>query len=151
MRSESRRRLRAGHAERQNLISPPDLVLIGNGNSVDDMQFALFPQDVRNCTKCHANAGGTCSASAPCGVGQACVGGTCINDSWLVASTRVCTSCHDEAQTFAQAALMTYSNGTGGPPIETCEVCHGRDADFAVDKDYQIAAPDQPPYLREKQ
>ena len=144
-------RLRAGYAERQNLISPPDLVLIGDGNSVDDMQFALFPQDVRNCTKCHANAGGTCSASAPCGVGQACVGGTCINDSWLVPSTRVCISCHDEAPTFAHAALMTYSNGTAGPPIETCEVCHGRDADFAIDKVHQIAAPYQPPYPREKQ
>jgi hypothetical protein len=46
---------------------------------------------------------------------------------------------------------MTYSNGTAGPPIETCEVCHGRDADFAIDKVHQIAAPYQPPYPREKQ
>ena len=142
-------RLRGGYAERQNLISPPDLVLIGDGNSVDDMQFALFPQDIRNCTKCHVDTRGTCSAAAPCGVGQACVGGTCMNDSWLVPSMRVCTSCHDDVQTFGHAALMTYSNA--GQPIETCSVCHGRDAAFAIDKVHQIAAPYQPPYPREKQ
>jgi hypothetical protein len=141
-------RVRGGYAERNNLVNPGQLTVIGFRNSANNFQEILFPQDIRNCTKCHADAGGACSASAPCGVGQECVAGTCKNTAWLAPSARVCLSCHDEAAVFGHAALATYSDGSGAI-IETCDVCHGRDADFAVDKVHNIAAPYRPPYPRE--
>jgi hypothetical protein len=143
-------RLRGGYSERNNLINAPDLVLIGDGNSVDDMQFALFPQDVRNCTKCHTDAGGKCSATAPCGVGQACMSGTCVNQSWLTPSTRICTSCHDEQAVFGHAALQSWTD-SAGKIVETCDVCHGAGAQFSVDKVHNIANPYVPPYPRAPQ
>jgi hypothetical protein len=142
-------RLRGGYAERNNLVNPGDLSLLGFGNNLDDMQFALFPQDIRNCTKCHSDAGGSCSATAPCGVGQSCVGGACVNVAWRAPSTRVCTSCHDEDAVFGHAALQTWIDPSGNP-VETCVTCHGDGAAFAVDQVHQIAAPYVPPYPREK-
>jgi hypothetical protein len=143
-------RLRGGYAERNNLVNPGDLSFLGYGNNLDDMQFALLPQDVRNCTKCHTDAGGKCSATAPCGVGQSCVGGTCVNVAWKSASKRVCTSCHDEDAVFGHAALQTWIDPSGNP-VETCPTCHGDGAAFAVDKVHNISAPYVPPYPREKQ
>ena len=142
-------RLRGGYAERNNLVNPGDLSLLGYLNNLDDVSDALFPQDIRNCTKCHTDQGGTCSAKAPCGVGQSCAGGTCVNVAWRSPSKRVCTSCHDEDAVFGHAALMTWTDPSGDT-VETCETCHGDGAAFAVDKVHNIAAPYVPPYPREK-
>jgi OmcA/MtrC family decaheme c-type cytochrome len=143
-------RLRGGYAERNNNPNPGDLSLLGYLNTLDDMSDALFPQDIRNCTKCHADAGGSCSSSSPCGVGQSCVGGTCVNRAWLAPSARVCTSCHDDASTFGHAALMTWTDASGNQ-VETCETCHGDGAAFAVDAVHQIKNPYVPPYARTKE
>jgi hypothetical protein len=126
------------------------LSAVGFNNGVTTFDTDLFPQDVRNCKTCHADAGGACSASQPCGVGQSCVAGTCSNIAWLTPSTRVCTSCHDDASTAGHAAINTWTDGSG-TVIETCETCHGSDADFAVDKVHNISNPYVPPYPREKQ
>jgi OmcA/MtrC family decaheme c-type cytochrome len=140
-------RLRDGYAERNNLIHPGQLTVVGYQNSAN-LFGDLLPQDVRNCTKCHADAGGKCSSSAPCGVGQSCQGGTCVNSAWLAPSGRVCLSCHDADDSAAHVALQTWSSPDG--PIESCTVCHGDGADFAVAKVHNIAAPYVPPYSREK-
>jgi hypothetical protein len=142
-------RLRDGYAERNNLVAPGILSAVGFNNGVSTFDTDLFPQDIRNCKTCHADAGGMCSATKPCGVGQSCVGGTCSNIAWLSPSTRVCTSCHDDASTAGHAAINTWNDGTN--VIETCETCHGADADFAVDKVHNISNPYVPPYAREKQ
>ncbi|MDB4969784.1 MAG: decaheme cytochrome c [Myxococcales bacterium] len=143
-------RLRGGYAERNNLVSPGSLVVVGFQNSVNAFETELFPQDIRNCKSCHADAGGVCSTTKPCGIGQACIGATCVNQAWLTPSTRVCTSCHDEATVFGHAALNTWTDPSGAV-VETCETCHGIGADFAVATVHQIAAPYVPPNLRAKQ
>jgi hypothetical protein len=143
-------RVRDGYAERNNLVNPGALSVLGFSNTLNDFSDVLFPQDIRNCTACHADAGGVCSAAAPCGVGQTCQGGTCVNTAWLSPSKRVCTSCHDEDAVFGHAALQTWLDPSGNP-VETCDTCHGPDAAFAVDKVHAISDPYVPPYPREKQ
>jgi nitrate/TMAO reductase-like tetraheme cytochrome c subunit len=95
-----------------------------------DLSADLLTQDPRNCTRCHGDAGGTCTALQPCGIGQACQGGTCVNVSYTSPSARTCLSCHDSASAFAHAQLNTYADPSG--PIESCPTCHGPDAAFAV-------------------
>jgi len=126
------------------------LSAVGFNNGVTTFDTDLFPQDIRNCKTCHADAGGTCSATKPCGIGQSCVAGTCSNVAWLEPSTRVCTSCHDDASTAGHAAINTWTDPSGSV-IETCETCHGTDAEFAVVKVHNVSNPYVPPYPREKQ
>ncbi len=141
-------RKREGYAEKNNLVLPGKLAIIGFNNSVNDFSEVLFPQDVRNCTKCHADSGASCSASAPCGIGQECVAGKCRNNAYKQPSALVCLSCHDSAAATGHAALMTWTDKMGNP-VETCEVCHGPGADFAVERVHNISAPYVPPYTRE--
>jgi hypothetical protein len=142
-------RLRGGYAERNN-FNAGKLQVVGFNNGLNDFTDVLLPVDVRNCATCHADAGGSCSASAPCGVGQRCSGGTCVNDAWLHPSKRVCTSCHDEDATFGHAAIMTWTDPSGAA-VETCEVCHGEGAAYAVDHVHALTNPWVPPYSREPQ
>ncbi len=143
-------RLRDGYAERNNLVSPGVLSVVGFNNGLNLFDTDLFPQDIRNCKTCHLDAGNACSSTNPCGIGQSCVGGTCQNVAWLQPSTRVCTACHDDASTAGHAAINTWTDGSGNV-IETCDTCHGPDADFSVDKVHNISSPYVPPYNREKQ
>jgi hypothetical protein len=143
-------RLRGGYAESKDLVDPGAFKELGFNNTLVDLSDYLLPQDVRNCNKCHADAGGQCSAAAPCGAGQACQAGTCVNVAWKQPSARVCTSCHDEDSAFGHAALQTWIDPSGNP-VETCETCHGEDAAFAVDKVHNISDPYVPPYSREKE
>jgi hypothetical protein len=139
-------RVRDGYGERNN-VDPGVYELVGFNNGLINLSEGLFPQDVRNCTRCHADAGGQCSAAKPCGIGQECVAGSCVNRSWVVPSARVCLSCHDSGAAFGHAALMTWQSSDG--PVETCEVCHGEDGDFSVEKMHNVSAPFRPPYPRE--
>ena len=50
---------------------------------------------------------------------------------------------------FGHASIMTYTDPTTGEKIETCTVCHGPDADFAIEKVHNISNPYVPPYARE--
>ncbi len=151
-------RLRAGFAEENNLVEPGKLtVLGGTDNHLFDFSKGLFPQDIRNCTKCHADSGAACSASAPCGIGQSCQAGACVNTSWQNPSAVVCTSCHDSAAAFAHAAENTWTDPSTGLPVEACTVCHGPNPDVTVPSYpdvtvpavHQIANPYVPPYPRE--
>lgn len=143
-------RLRDGYAERNNLVAPGTLTVLGYQNGLSSFADDLLPQDVRNCKTCHADAAGSCSATQPCGIGQSCVNASCVNVAWLTPSTRVCTSCHDDASTAGHAAINTWTDGSGNV-VETCATCHGSGAQFAVDVVHQIASPYVPPYAREKQ
>ena len=51
------------------------------------------------------------------------------SDAWKDPSTAPCTSCHDTEDAAAHAAIMT--DETYG---ESCDVCHGEGADFAVEQ-----------------
>jgi len=142
-------RVRGGYAERNNLVSPGELSYVGFNNGLTNLNEGLFPQDIRNCKSCHEDAGGVCSATAPCGAGQACRGGTCVNVSWTTPTAHVCTSCHDEDSVFGHAALQTWIDPSGSP-VETCTTCHGEGAAFSVESVHQIRSPYVPPYQREK-
>jgi hypothetical protein len=151
-------RLRSGYAESNDLVSPGRLMEVGPTGGVDDYSQILFPQDIRNCTACHASTNAACSSSAPCGVGQSCSSaGTCVNTSWQVPSAMVCTSCHDTEAAFAHVAINTYPNPQGGSAIETCGICHGPNtdpsvplsSDFSVATVHNITSPYVPPYSRE--
>jgi len=142
-------RLLEGYAERNNLVNPGQLAFVGFQDTLINFSEILFPQDIRNCTKCHTDTGATCSTTQPCGIGQECQGGKCVNRSWVKASGNVCTTCHDVDHAWGHVQLMTYQSPDG--PIETCEVCHGEDADFAVEKVHNIWNPYVPPYPRTKE
>lgn len=139
-----------GYAERSSLVKPFALTYIGNSNRVNDFSEILFPQDIRNCSKCHGDSGASCSASMPCGIGQSCQSGKCKNVAYQDANTAACLGCHDTASAAGHAALNTWTDPMG-KPVETCEVCHGATAEFAVSKVHNISSPYKPPYSREKE
>lgn len=91
----------------------------------------IFPQDVRNCTKCHAQS-----------------------DSWKQKPSRIaCLACHDSDADKAHGQLMTWmpdpSDPYGPKSVETCVICHGQDAEFSADKVHDISSPYAPPYPRD--
>jgi hypothetical protein len=111
------------------------LIIAGYQNRLVDLTEILFPQDVRSCTKCHASTGATCSAANPCGIGQACESGKCVNHAWKQPTARICTSCHDDDATAAHTALNTWM-GT-----ESCNVCHDESSQFSVEKVHAFTVP----------
>ncbi len=91
----------------------------------------IFPQDIRNCTKCHAET-----------------------DTWKQKPSRMaCLACHDSDEAKAHGKIMTYMpdpNDPYGPAAqETCVICHGAGADFSPDKVHRISNPYVPIYRRE--
>jgi hypothetical protein len=91
----------------------------------------IFPQDVRNCTKCHAD-----------------------NPMWKQEPSRLaCLSCHDSDEAIYHGQLMTFflmpDDPYSGNEVETCIICHGSHADFSPDKMHNISNPYKPPYPRE--
>ncbi len=123
----------------------------------DDWSTNNFPTDVRNCTKCHADSGAACGGNnPPCGYGQSCgPNKTCVNTAWNdpfggpAAVGRVCLACHDEEAHWAHVQINTWQGPNG--PIESCEVCHGTDAQFSVANVHNVANPYKAIYPREPQ
>jgi OmcA/MtrC family decaheme c-type cytochrome len=84
-----------------------------------------YPGDRRNCATCHVNnsqqlplAEGTINVSDPKGYITS-----------LPPMTAACTSCHDGKSAAAHAAVNTDAKQG-----ESCDVCHGPNGDFSVDK-----------------
>jgi hypothetical protein len=99
--------------------------------SKDTFSEIIFPQDVRNCTKCHAET-----------------------DAWKQEPSRLaCLACHDSDAAKTHGKLMTFIMDPADPygpgAVETCVICHGEDAAFSPDKVHDIASPYVPPYPRE--
>lgn len=97
-----------------------------------DPSTIIFPQDVRNCTKCHAD-----------------------NPMWKEEPSRLaCVSCHDSDEAIAKAQLLTFDltedDPYSGDEVETCVICHGSGSDFSPDKMHNISDPYKPPYPRER-
>ncbi len=99
----------------------------------EDYSGVIFPQDVRNCTKCHsADTTGT----------------------WKTEPSRLaCNACHDSDSAIAHTSLMTRdltpADPWSGDEVETCKTCHGAGKDFAPDKVHNLSSPYKPPYERE--
>jgi hypothetical protein len=104
---------------------------IYDGATKDTFGWIIFPQDVRNCTKCHAES-----------------------DTWKQKPSRLtCLACHDSDGAKAHGRLMTYipdpTDPYGPSAQESCEVCHGANTDFSPDKVHSISNPYVPPYPRD--
>lgn len=98
--------------------------------SSDDFSHIIFPQDVRNCTKCHTES-----------------------DSWNNAPSRLaCLACHDSDAAQTHGTLMTYdptpADPWSGDEVETCDICHDADGAFNAKKVHAISNPYVPPYPR---
>ncbi len=96
-----------------------------------DYSGVIFPQDVRNCVKCHSET-----------------------SEWDEQPGRVaCLGCHDSAAATAHAALQTVDptpvDPWNGDEIESCAACHSTGAQFAPSVVHNIWAPFAPPYPRD--
>ncbi len=112
-------------------LSHPEGGYAGNPDAFSEI---IFPQDVRNCSKCHDPKTTT--------------------SAWKEFPSRLaCTGCHDSDAVEAHAKLQTFMAEPTDPfnnkNIETCVVCHGPDGDFSVEKVHNISNPYRPPYMRE--
>jgi OmcA/MtrC family decaheme c-type cytochrome len=73
------------------------------GDNEYDFSNIVFPQDIRNCTKCHSG-----DPNDPTSTPQ--------GDAWQIPSTLACGSCHDD---------VDFSNHNGIPVTDdTCLSCH---------------------------
>ncbi|MBI2909577.1 MAG: hypothetical protein HYX92_18195 [Chloroflexi bacterium] len=103
-------------------------------NNPDIFREVIFPQDVRNCTKCHDPQTTTAA--------------------WKEEPSRLaCMACHDKNVANAHAKTSTFYPNPADPwsadKEESCKVCHGPGREFAVEKMHNITNPYRPPYLRE--
>lgn len=108
----------------------PEEIYAGNPNAFNEV---IFPQDIRNCTKCHDPKASTAWKEEP--------------------SRMACLACHDSAKAKTHARFNTQDptpdDPYGGDELETCTICHGKDREFSPDKLHNISNPYKPPYPRE--
>jgi OmcA/MtrC family decaheme c-type cytochrome len=100
-----------------------DYTIYGFNSSVNNFNHLLFPGDRRNCDKCHVNE----TQTPPIGASLA------ITDprgpiNPVQPITSACTGCHTEIAVASHALSNTSVLG------EACEVCHGANGQFSVDK-----------------
>ena len=105
-------------------------VYAGNPNMASEI---IFPQDIRNCTKCHDPLG---------------------SPAWKEEPSRLaCMSCHDKDVDNSHAKAMTVYPNPEDPwsasREETCKICHGAGKELSPDKVHNISDPYKPPYPRE--
>lgn len=96
-----------------------------------DYSGVIFPQDIRNCTKCHSEV-----------------------DEWSERASRLaCLACHDSDSTIAHGTLMTVDptpeDPWNGDEMESCNTCHGEGHDFEISEVHRISDPYVKPYPRD--
>jgi len=102
-----------------------DFTVMGHGNSVNNFNEVAYPGDRRNCGGCHM--AGTYNLPLPEGLISQASPRDYINPMQPV--TGACLSCHTSQSTAAHAVLQT-SETLG----ESCNTCHGPNAEAAVTK-----------------
>ncbi|MDO8567641.1 MAG: cytochrome c3 family protein, partial [Dehalococcoidales bacterium] len=112
-------------------LEHPEEIYANNANEFSEI---IFPQDIRNCVKCHSSE---------------------TTGTWKAEPSRVaCLSCHDSDSAKAHGALMTKDPTPADPygkdGIETCKTCHGAGKEFSPDKAHNISNPYKPPYPRKE-
>ena len=115
-------------AKLPSVLAVPSVSYVVNGT---DFSKAVFPQDVRNCTKCHDGTPGASNA-------------TTQGDNWkMQPSIEACASCHDNVYFGAAPdpakAYQTkaHSGGIQGNN-SNCALCHAA-GKFADKKDIVVA------------
>ncbi len=111
-------------------LEHPEEIYANNPNEFSEI---IFPQDIRNCVKCHSSE---------------------TTGTWKTEPSRVaCLSCHDSDSAKAHGALMTKDTTPADPygadAVETCKTCHGAGKEFSPDKVHNISNPYKPPYPRQ--
>lgn len=101
------------HSGRRLHAEGHDYTIWGYGNSEHDYAEVGFPQDLRNCTKCHTGA----NAATPQG------------DNWKSKpSKEACLTCHtsDAASDWHNLHITTLKLGTSVANVDNnCTACHG--------------------------
>ncbi|HET7706310.1 MAG TPA: hypothetical protein VFM36_09510, partial [Thermoanaerobaculia bacterium] len=107
-----------------------DLTIYGFGNTAHNYNEVLFPGDRRNCASCHA--ANTHQVPPPPGAAPV----TTLRDYFTKQGpgTAACLGCHDSQDAAAHAYLNTTTFPNSTSPAEACGVCHGTNAEWAVDK-----------------
>lgn len=103
-----------------------DFTIYGYHGSVNNFNDVRFPGDRRDCVKCHVPGAQELSETPLPGLLP-----TPTPRDWyspMQHTAAACLGCHDTQAAAAHAFVMTAPFG------EACFVCHGPDADFAVDK-----------------
>ncbi len=113
-----------------NYVQNPAEIHGSSSTKQADIPLVIFPQDVRNCQKCHSDS-----------------------SSWSEKPARVaCMACHDSDADKAHGELMTFdptpADPYNGDEQESCGTCHGPGKDFSVEKAHNITNPYVPPYPR---
>lgn len=103
---------------------------VDDGEVVFPFSDVVFPQDIRNCHKCHSDS-----------------------ERYEEAPSRLaCTGCHDSDAANAHSALQTIDptpeHPYSGDETETCLTCHGPGRQFSVHVVHNITDPFVPPYER---
>ena len=101
-----------------------EFAVYGNGNVRNEYNEVLFPGDRRNCSTCHVNG----SENLPLEETLSNVTDPRAYVNPMGPATAACTGCHDTRAAASHA--LTNSNVIG----ESCAVCHGVNADFAVSR-----------------
>jgi OmcA/MtrC family decaheme c-type cytochrome len=115
----------------ENLPASRPYIIVGFGGSHNDFSDVRYPAmsptgaagDTRNCSMCHASGS---EQTLPTGLNAVLDPQGPINPIQPVAS--VCTGCHVDITTASHALANTTILG------ESCTVCHGSGAAFAVDQ-----------------
>jgi OmcA/MtrC family decaheme c-type cytochrome len=115
----------------ENLPASRPYIIVGFGGSHNDFSDVRYPAmsptgaagDTRNCSMCHASGS---EQTLPTGLTAVLDPQGPINPIQPVAS--VCTGCHVDITTASHALANTTILG------ESCTVCHGSGAAFAVDQ-----------------
>jgi OmcA/MtrC family decaheme c-type cytochrome len=115
-------RIHTGHELTQ------DFTVYGNGSSLHNYNGVTYPGDRRNCASCHVSDGQQVPAA-----GDAVI---TLRDYFSPqgSGTSACLGCHDNRDAAAHAFLNTTQ--FGGKPAEACGVCHGKNAEWSVDKSH---------------
>jgi OmcA/MtrC family decaheme c-type cytochrome len=117
-------RIHQGDASEAGGQMTPFIVYGFNGapNNFGDVRF---PGDLRDCAKCHVNN----SQEVPLPAGRVDVVNPRAWYSPMGPTAAACTACHTGKSTAAHTSINTSAQ-LG----ESCDVCHGTDDEFAVDK-----------------
>jgi OmcA/MtrC family decaheme c-type cytochrome len=100
-------------------------IVYGFGGTANDFSVERFSGDLRDCAKCHTNN----SQQLPLPAGRIDVINPRAWYSPMGPATAACTACHTSKSTAAHTNINT------SPTLgESCDVCHGVNADFSVDK-----------------
>ncbi len=94
------------------------------GENHQNWNGVRYPADPRDCSKCHVGT----TYTLPLPDGLVATDAPAFFYSPVQPAASACLGCHNGQDAAAHASLMTASLG------ESCDVCHGEDAAFAVTK-----------------